>query len=116
MAVLIGVAGWVAVATVSRLPVSTTHAIVGVLLGAGVLLDAASVRLGAAGVLGWWCRCWRLLSRRSSTTHVSTGAIAGASGTQLRLNERTLRDFAIAWTLTPVVAGVVAAGVFAAIR
>ncbi|MGH9022011.1 MAG: inorganic phosphate transporter [Acidimicrobiia bacterium] len=49
-----------------------------------------------------------------STTHVSTGAIAGAAGRHLsRLSGRTLRDFALAWTVTPVFAGVVAAGVYA---
>ena len=47
-----------------------------------------------------------------STTHVSTGAITGAAGTQVsRLDGRTLRDFAVAWTLTPVVAAAVAAAV-----
>ena len=49
-----------------------------------------------------------------STTHVSTGAIAGTAGLSLsRLNGKTLRDFAIAWTLTPVTAGLVAAICFA---
>lgn len=48
-----------------------------------------------------------------STTHVSTGAIAGAAGRELaRLNRKTLRDFAIAWTVTPAVAAVVAVIVF----
>ncbi len=48
-----------------------------------------------------------------STTHVSTGAVAGAAGRQVgTLNVRTLRDFVIAWTLTPVFAGLVAAGVY----
>lgn len=48
-----------------------------------------------------------------STTHVSTGAISGAAGTGVsRLNGRTLRDFAMAWTVTPVVAAAVAAGVY----
>lgn len=52
-----------------------------------------------------------------STTHVSTGAIAGAPGKDVsRLHTRTLRDFLIAWTLTPVTAGLVAAGVFALVR
>lgn len=45
-----------------------------------------------------------------STTHVSTGAIVGSAGGQLsRVSGRTLRDFAIAWTVTPLVAGLVAA-------
>ena len=52
-----------------------------------------------------------------STTHVSTGAIAGAPGRDVsRLDTRTLRDFLIAWTLTPLTAGLVAAGVFTVVR
>ena len=52
-----------------------------------------------------------------STTQVSGGAIAGAAGSNpSRLNRRTLRDFAIAWTVTPLTAAVVAAGVFALLR
>ncbi|MGH3830494.1 MAG: inorganic phosphate transporter [Pseudonocardiaceae bacterium] len=48
-----------------------------------------------------------------STTHISTGAIAGAAGREVaRLNLKTLRDFAIAWTVTPVVAGLIAVAVF----
>jgi PiT family inorganic phosphate transporter len=49
-----------------------------------------------------------------STTQVSTSAIAGASGTHpSRLNKRSLRDFAVGWLVTPVAAGLVAAGVLA---
>lgn len=49
-----------------------------------------------------------------STTHVSTGAIAGVAGTRpSRLNARTLRDFALAWTATPLLAGTVAVTVHA---
>jgi len=52
-----------------------------------------------------------------STTHVATGAITGMAGTNpSRLNRRLLRDFALAWTVTPLVAGLVAASVFAIIR
>ena len=52
-----------------------------------------------------------------STTHVSTGAIAGSAGlNRARLNGRTLRDFAIAWTLTPLTAGLIAAGMFLLVR
>lgn len=52
-----------------------------------------------------------------SLTHVSTGAIAGAAGTHpSRLNRRTLRDFAIAWTVTPLVAGTIAASTFWLLR
>jgi len=44
-----------------------------------------------------------------STTHVSTGAIAGiAGGDSARLNRRTIRDLALAWTVTPLVAGLLA--------
>lgn len=49
-----------------------------------------------------------------STTHVSTGAIAGAVGPRLsRLSGCTLRDFALAWTVTPLFAALVAAGIYA---
>lgn len=49
-----------------------------------------------------------------STTQVSTSAIAGASGTRAgRINRRTIRDFVIAWTITPIAAGLVAAAVYA---
>jgi PiT family inorganic phosphate transporter len=43
LAVLIGVTGWIVIATLSRLPVSTTHGIVGALVGAGLLYSPASV-------------------------------------------------------------------------
>lgn len=43
-AVLIGTVAWVAFATWRRLPVSTTHALVGSLLGAGFLFASSSVR------------------------------------------------------------------------
>ena len=52
-----------------------------------------------------------------STTHVSTGAIAGVAGRQVRrLHLATLRDFVMAWTVTPAIAGLVALAVFAATR
>ena len=48
-----------------------------------------------------------------STTHVATGAIAGlVRGDLGRLNRRTLRDFALAWTVTPLSAGLIAGLVF----
>lgn len=47
LAVLCGAVGWVLIATVMRLPVSTTHAIIGSLLGAGMLFAPASVAWGA---------------------------------------------------------------------
>ncbi|VVJ18495.1 Probable low-affinity inorganic phosphate transporter [Amycolatopsis camponoti] len=48
-----------------------------------------------------------------STTHVSTGAIAGSAGPNLsRISGGTIRNFLIAWLVTPPVAGVVAALVF----
>lgn len=52
-----------------------------------------------------------------STTHVVTGAIAGAAGRDLRrLNRQLLRDFVLAWTVTPVVAGLVSAFGFALLQ
>lgn len=52
-----------------------------------------------------------------STTHVATGAIAGASGGRFRrLNGRALRDFAVAWLATPPFAGSVAAVSLLALR
>lgn len=43
-----------------------------------------------------------------STTHVSTGAIVGIAGAEAgRLNRRTIRDLIMAWTLTPLVAGII---------
>jgi PiT family inorganic phosphate transporter len=46
-----------------------------------------------------------------STTHVSTGAIAGVVRTdRSRLKEKTLRDFILAWILTPPATGLIAAG------
>lgn len=47
LAVLCGAAGWVAIATVARLPVSTTHAIIGSLLGAGMIFAPGSVAWAA---------------------------------------------------------------------
>lgn len=50
-----------------------------------------------------------------STTHVSTGAIAGIAGTSAgRLNRRTVRDLVLAWTLTPLAAGLFAAASYLA--
>jgi PiT family inorganic phosphate transporter len=52
-----------------------------------------------------------------STTHVSTEAVVGTAGrTVSRLNARTLRDFLLAWTITPVFSGAVAAAVYALVR
>jgi PiT family inorganic phosphate transporter len=44
-----GTAAWIAIATIARLPVSTTHAIVGSLIGAGVLFSPATVSWSAIG-------------------------------------------------------------------
>lgn len=52
-----------------------------------------------------------------STTHVSVGAIAGTVGKDLHLIQRkTIRDFAIAWLVTPPFAAAVAAGAFLLVR
>lgn len=52
-----------------------------------------------------------------SITHVATGAISGTAGTDVgRLNRRTLRDFLLAWTVTPLVAGLVALAVYTVTR
>lgn len=42
--VLVGTVAWVALATAVRLPVSTTHALVGSLLGAGALFASSEVQ------------------------------------------------------------------------
>ncbi|SCK23109.1 inorganic phosphate transporter, PiT family [Streptomyces sp. WMMB 714] len=48
-----------------------------------------------------------------STTHTSTGAIAGSAGADVsRLSGKTLRDFLVAWIVTPPFAAAVAAVVF----
>src|SRR5439155_1521169 len=56
LAVLVGAGGWVALATAARLPVSTTHALVGALLGAGAQLAPGAVAWGtlatAVGAFG----------------------------------------------------------------
>ncbi|MFI6642906.1 anion permease [Streptomyces sp. NPDC050504] len=52
-----------------------------------------------------------------STTHTSTGAIAGSAGPNLsRLSGKTLRHFLIAWLVTPPFAAAVAAVVFLLVR
>lgn len=66
-----------------------------------------SLLVGAGATLGW----------PMSTTHVSTGAIVGTAGTDFRrLNKKTIRDFVLAWTVTPVCAAHVAAGVYLLVR
>ena len=48
-----------------------------------------------------------------STTHVSTGAIAGIAGGNIeRLDRRTVRDLALAWLVTPLVAALIAGGTY----
>lgn len=48
-----------------------------------------------------------------STTHVSTSSIAATAGANVsRLRGRTLRDFALAWIVTPPFAAAVAAGAY----
>lgn len=43
LAVICGTVGWVTIATVTRLPVSTTHAIIGSLLGAALLFAPGAI-------------------------------------------------------------------------
>ncbi|MGH9192806.1 MAG: inorganic phosphate transporter [Acidimicrobiales bacterium] len=43
LSVLVGATAWVALATVTRLPVSTTHALIGSLVGAGLVLGPATI-------------------------------------------------------------------------
>jgi PiT family inorganic phosphate transporter len=47
VAVLVGAASWVGLATLLRLPVSTTHALIGGLLGAGLLFASDSIAWSA---------------------------------------------------------------------
>jgi len=49
VAALAGAAGWVGAATLARLPVSTTHALVGALLGAGLLAAPHALRWPVLG-------------------------------------------------------------------
>jgi inorganic phosphate transporter, PiT family len=49
LAVLAGACFWVGLATILRLPVSTTHAIIGGMVGAGLLLSAGGVSWSAVG-------------------------------------------------------------------
>jgi PiT family inorganic phosphate transporter len=76
-------------------------------------LDGAKANLASAALVG-------LGATRGlpmSLTHVSTGAIAGTAGAQpSRLKRHTLQDFALAWTVTPVAAGAVAAASFLLVR
>ncbi|MGW0801431.1 anion permease [Nonomuraea sp. NPDC002799] len=52
-----------------------------------------------------------------STTQVSTGAIAGVAGREVgRLNRRSLRDFLLAWTATPLIAAGIAAIAYLMVR
>lgn len=66
-----------------------------------------AILVGVGAQVGW----------PMSTTHVSTGAITGIPGTNLsRLNPEVIRDFVLAWTATPVFGGLVAAGIYLAVR
>jgi PiT family inorganic phosphate transporter len=72
-------------------------------------VEGLTANVTAAGLVG----SGALLALPMSTTHVSTGAIVGTAGGQpSRLSGRTLRDLAIAWTVTPVFAALVAAVVY----
>lgn len=126
----------VAVAAFVLVPagITTTHlavAVAGAMAGGGIIgglrvarrlgddvvamghIDGAKANLASAALVGLGAtRGWPM-----SLTHVSTGAIAGTAGAQpSRLNRRTLRNFALAWTVTPLVAGAVAASAFLLVR
>jgi inorganic phosphate transporter, PiT family len=74
----------------------------------GFTANLTTAALVGAGALAAW---------PMSTTHVSTGAIVGSAGGQLRrISGRTLRDFLIAWTVTPAFAGLVGALAFVLFR
>jgi PiT family inorganic phosphate transporter len=97
------VAGGMAVGSLAGVPVARR-------LGEKVVkmthTEGFTANLTTAGLVG----AGAVLALPMSTTHVSTGAIAGSAGRQLRrLSGRTIRDFLIAWTVTPFVSGAVAA-------
>lgn len=70
----------------------------------GLLANVATALLVGAGAN---------LGLPMSTTHVSTGAIAGVAGSDAgRLNRRTVRDLLLAWTVTPFVAGAISAATY----
>lgn len=71
----------------------------------GLLANVAT-----AGLVGFGAN----LGLPMSTTHVSTGSIAGIAGADVgRLNRKTLRDLALAWTVTPVIGAAIAAAAYA---
>ena len=51
VAVLIGVSSCVAIATLCKLPVSTTHGIIGAMVGTGLVFSPANVNIAALGAL-----------------------------------------------------------------
>ena len=70
----------------------------------GLRANATTAALVGAGAL---------LALPMSTTHVSTGAIAGGAGLNLRrLNPMTIRDLLVAWTITPAFAAFAASVAF----
>ncbi|WP_033346013.1 inorganic phosphate transporter [Catenuloplanes japonicus] len=76
-------------------------------------VEGLTANLTTAGLVG----SGALLALPMSTTQVSTGAIVGAAGGQLsRLSGSTLRDFAIAWLITPVFGALVAALAYTVLR
>lgn len=101
IAVLVGSAAWVALATIRRLPVSTTHALVGALLGAGTVLSAKSVHwnvlaikvaqpmllsvliafvISALFAIVWQRLVLRSLIRRATAPAPTTPSLVGAGG------------------------------------
>ncbi len=75
--------------------------------------EGFTANLTAASLVG----AGALAALPMSTTHVSTGAIVGSAGGQFgRVSKLTLRDFLIAWTVTPLFTAVMAALVFFTVR
>ncbi len=82
LAVLAGVAAWVGIATAARLPVSTTHALVGALAGGGLLL--------APGAVNWASLPGRVIMPLLASVFAAYG-IAALAGLAARRTPECLR-------------------------